>query len=157
MCLPCARTAMHSALSPPYTRSLWAQPLGGVGVWRYWAMEGRASGWCSSRVAASAPVGRVGALFRFARQPDGRQRVVARCVGWGLLWDWAIEFRRGVGRHRHRSAGLALALARQPDGRQRVVARCVGWGLLWDWAIEFRRGVGYPQAMLNDPPGSPPQ
>ncbi len=65
MCLPCARTTMHSALSPPYTRSLWAQPLGGVGVWRYWAMEGRASGWCSSRDEASAPVGRVGALFRF--------------------------------------------------------------------------------------------
>jgi hypothetical protein len=43
------------------------------------------------------------------------------------------------------------------EGRQRVVARCVGWGLLWDWAIEFRRGVGYPQAMLNDRPGSPPQ
>jgi hypothetical protein len=163
VCLPCARTAMHSALSPPYTRSLWAQPLGGVGVWRYWAMEGRASGWCSSRVAASAPVGRgwrsvpVRAAAGRPSTCCGPMRRMGPVVGLG---NRIPPGRGAASAPVGRVGARARAAAGRPStccGQMRRMGPVVGLGNRIPPGRGVPAGAAVPEPMLNDPPGSPPQ
>ena len=93
---------------------------------------------------------------------EGRQRVVARCVGWGLLWAWVRVGRRVW------AADVAVPASSPPSGRglpgqcrsrgsrtavQQVRASRVDAGLLWAWVRLGRRVWA---ANVAVPASSPP-